>query len=158
MERRVFLAISLSILVIYGYQLYFAPRPDPATTSAPTQAAQATPSTAAPAGTAPAPEPDAPRADTPAAITSDSTEQQIVIDTGKVEAVVTNRGGRILNWRLKDFVDEQGRPVDLIPSDLPATEPRPLSLAVEDAQLTRRLNEALYRVSSSGTGRIDATK
>ena len=49
-------------------------------------------------------------------------------DTAKVEAVLTNRGGRLLHWRLKDYLDDQGEPVDLVPSNLPATEPLPFSL------------------------------
>ena len=38
------------------------------------------------------------------------------------QAVLTNRGGRLLHWRLKDYRDNRGEPVDLVPIGLPASE------------------------------------
>jgi YidC/Oxa1 family membrane protein insertase len=157
MERRVLIAISLSILVIYAYQMYLAPRPDPAK-ARPAPAAATAPAPAQSASPVPAPEPAPPAEAAPVAVTTDSSEREIVVDTARVEAVVTNRGGRILHWRLKNYPDNDGKPVDLVPSILPAGEARPFSLAVDDPGVTRRLNESLYRVSGAGPGRVDATR
>jgi YidC/Oxa1 family membrane protein insertase len=160
MERRVFLVICLSILVMYAYQVYFVPPPPPpvaaepaATTTAasqapapaPTQSHSAQPVEAALAGPA------------PAAVVSEEAEREIVLETDTIEVTLTNRGGRILHWLLKDYPDPQGRPVNLVPSNLPREQPLPFSLAVDDPQLTRRLNESLYRVSTNGASRVDAT-
>jgi YidC/Oxa1 family membrane protein insertase len=159
MERRVFIAICLSILVLYAYQVYFLPPlPPPSETAGP--AAVEAPATATPAATAAAPAtaPAAPvtAADEPAALVSGLVEREIVVTNGVVEAVLSNRGGRILHWRLRDYVDDQGKPVDLVPAGVPAGALRPFSLTVDDAQVTRRLNESLYQVSAPAD-RIDAT-
>ena len=163
MERRVFIAIVLSFLVLYFYQAYFAPPPPPkpaASTSAPaagspapSESSRSSPALAPPESSAvvsnASPEPQA--------VVSDTAEREITVETGKVTAVFTNRGGRLLHWRLKEYQDNRGEPVDLVPSGLPASEALPFSLRVpEDPNLTSRLNDSLYRVNS-GASRIDAT-
>ena len=47
-----------------------------------------------------------------------------------------------------------GKPVDLVPHDVPANQPKPFSLKLEDAAKTARLNSALFdRGASNGPGR-----
>ncbi|HXH23902.1 MAG TPA: membrane protein insertase YidC [Vicinamibacterales bacterium] len=155
MERRVFIAILLSFVVIYAYQALFLPPPSP-----PQRAATTQPSTQArPApGAVERPEPDqAPAAPPVEVVVSEPSEREVVVETDTVEAVFTNRGGRLVHWRLKHYRDATGKPVDMVPSEVPAEEPRPFSLEVDDAQLTARLNTALYRVSGDTQGRVDAT-
>jgi YidC/Oxa1 family membrane protein insertase len=166
MERRVFLAIVLSFLVLYFYQAYFAPPPPPsakpaASTSAPAGPPQ-TPSESnrsSPAPSAPETSPAVSNASRePQAVISDTAEREITVETSKVTAVFTNRGSRLLHWRLKEYRDSRGEPVDLVPSGLPASEALPFSLRVaEDPNLTSRLNDALYRVDG-GASRVDATR
>ena len=156
MERRVFIAIFLAALVMYTWQALFVPAaPVPAATppaaSAPDAAA---PSPGVPAA-APVVEP-APVDPAAAAVVAEDREREIVVETATVQAVLTNRGGRLLHWRLKDYPDEQGNAVDLVPSDVPATEARPFELRVDDDQITRRLNSALYRVTGDENGRLSA--
>src|SRR6188768_901035 len=132
MERRVFIAVLLSFVVLYTYQTYFAPPPPK------TPAAAAKPAAAAPG---PAPGANAPAADSsPAAATSASSEpppipvlgetqaREIVVETDTLRVVFTNRGARILHWQLKNYRDKAGALVDLVPSDLPGDEPRPFAL------------------------------
>src|SRR5262245_25845144 len=165
MERRVFIAIVLSFLVLYYYQTYFAP-PSPSTakpaasTSAPAASAQApSENRSSPATAAPESSPivsDASRE--PQAVVSDTAEREITVETSTVTAVFSNRGGRLLHWRLKEYQDNRGEPVDLVPSGLPASEALPFSLRVpEDPNLATRLNDVLYRVDG-GAPRVDATK
>lgn len=160
MERRVFLAILLSFIVFYGYQtLFVPPPPDPArgTPVAPAPAAASDADAAAPAS---APPPTASRPITAAdaaPVTTESAEREIVVETATVQAVFSNRGGRLLHWRLKDYRDAAGAPQDLVPSGIPDTQPRPFSLRVPDDSVTRRLNGALYRVTGETGGRVDAT-
>ena len=154
MERRVFVAILLSFAVLYGYQALFVrqqkpqvdvvePKERPAQT-----APQATPKVVE----------QAPAEQEPAAQVSDSAEREIVVETATSEVVLTNRGGRVLHWRLKDYRDAAGKWVDLVPSSVPPEQPTPFSLVVDDAAVTRRLNTALFRVSGDSGGRVDATK
>jgi YidC/Oxa1 family membrane protein insertase len=166
MERRVLIAVILSFLVLYGYQALFVPAPPPPGSQAGQQAPAAggapaaIPPSAAPsaAPSAPAPAAAAPAAPVPAspATVTDTAERTIVVETATVEATLTNRGGRVLSWKLKEYRDN-GVPLDLVPSALPANQPTPFALRIdEDPQLTERLNTALYRVSGDVNGRVDA--
>jgi YidC/Oxa1 family membrane protein insertase len=154
MERRIFLAIILGALVMYGWQALVMPPPPPSVVKTPETAA-GTPSPKAIPAEAPPPTPAA--TDQPIAVTGESTEREIIVETAVAEVVLSNRGGRVLNWRLKGYQTPDGRRVDLVPSNLPADQPRPLSLRVDDPQITQRLNTALYEVRGDNGGRVDAT-
>jgi YidC/Oxa1 family membrane protein insertase len=154
MERRLLLAVILSAAVLYGYQAFVAPPPDTAKTTQ----QQGQPQTSG-AATASAPQPVetlAPATPLPQAMVGDTNEREIVVETADVEAVLTNRGGRVTHWRLKKYMDSEGKPVDLVPSGLPGNQPTPFALKVDDEQLTSRINNALYRVTG-GDRRVDAT-
>ncbi len=166
MERRVFIAIVLSFLVLYYYQAYFAPPPRPTAKPAASSSAPAAPAEAPSESTRSSPATSAPESSPivsnasrePQAVVSDTAERDITVETSTVTAVFTNRGGRLLHWRLKEYRDNRGEPVDLVPSGLPASEALPFSLRVpEDPNLTSRLNDVLYRVDG-GARRVDATQ
>src|SRR4029453_2980736 len=154
MERRVFVAILLSFAVLYGYQALFVPPQKPKVDVVEPKER--------PAQTAPPTTPQvieqAPAEQEPTARVSDSAEREIFVETATSEVVLTNRGGRVLHWRLKNYRDADGKPVDLVPSDGSAAHARPFSLVVYDASIPRRLNSALFRVAGDSGGRVDATK
>ncbi|OFW02812.1 MAG: hypothetical protein A3I61_11840 [Acidobacteria bacterium RIFCSPLOWO2_02_FULL_68_18] len=155
MERRVLIAVVLSFLVLYGYQALFVPPAPPPRTQTPQP-----PGTAAPAPEratpAPAPAPAAPPAETAPVVVGERGEREIVVETSTVTATLSNRGGKIVRWRLKGYQNPGGAPVDLVPSTRDADQPTPFLLRVDDEELTRRLNSALYRVSGDTAGRVDA--
>ena len=156
MERRFFLAILLSFVVLYGYQALFVPSAptSPSGAGAPVAVAPEDPQNApqVPSGKAEATVPvEAPP------VEGEQAEREIVVDTSTIQAVLTNRGGRLLHWRLKAFRDQSGNPVDLVPTDTPADQARPFSLIVDDASLSQRLNNALYRTIGDRDGHVDAT-
>jgi YidC/Oxa1 family membrane protein insertase len=154
MERRVFVAILLSFAVLYGYQALFVPptKPDVNVVEPKERPAQAAPQATPQVVEQP------PAEQEPAAQVSDSAEREIFVETTTAEIVLTNRGGRVLHWRLKNYRDAKGNPVDLVPSDVPADQAKPFTLVVDDEALTRRLNTALFRVAGDSGGRLDATK
>ena len=158
MERRFFLAILLSFVVLYGYQALFVPPtpPKPQAVTTPASSSSGTPASpsSAPATTSP---PGAQAAPEAVPAEGETAEREIVVDTATVQVVLTNRGGRVLHWRLKAFQDQSGNQVDLVPTDVPADQPRPFSLIVNDTALTERMNNALYRVSGDTSGHVDAT-
>jgi YidC/Oxa1 family membrane protein insertase len=158
MERRFFAAILLSFVVLYVYQALFVPPPPKPlnTSSAPSSALSTPPSAPPPATDGEAFNPAAKAPEIPAAEGA-SAEREIVVDTSTVQVVLTNRGGRVLRWRLKAFQDQAGNLVDLVPTDVPADQPRPFSLMVDDQALSQRLNNAVYRVSGDKDGHVDAT-
>ena len=155
MERRVFIAVILSFVVLYGYQALFPPPKPPA----PAQPiAESAPASTAPATVAPAATPAAPPASepAPAATIAETAPREIVVDTAHARIVLSNVGARLVSWQLKGYTDAKGVMVDLVPSDLPSEQPRPFSLAVPDAGMTKRLQSAIYRVSGDAGGRVDA--
>src|SRR5688572_7190235 len=136
MERRVFIAILLSFAVLYGYQALFVPPQKPAIDVV----EKREPAAAVPAPTPEKAQPVAeepPRADEPAAQIAESSEREIVVETATLQVVLSNRGARVLHWRLKDYQAGAGGFVDLVPSGVPLDEPKPFSLIVEDPELTR---------------------
>jgi len=135
--------------VLYAYQAFLAP---PDATKGGQQAVAKSPVTSAAPATAPAVISAAP---SPKPVVGEATERQTVVETADVEAVLTNHGGRLLHWRLKRYLDDQGKPVDLVPTALPPNQPTPFALSFPDAQLTSRVNEALFQTSAPS--RVDAT-
>jgi len=152
MERRVLLAIVLSFLVLYTYQLLVV---KPAQKSATAVTAPAGPPAAA--ASAPSPQPGdkaaVPATEPPASSASpllgDAQERDIRVETRDVLAVFTNRGARLKSWRLKHYLDASREPLELVATDLAATEPLPFSLRVPDDRVTATLNAALYRASDA---------
>src|SRR5262245_24894196 len=156
MERRFFIAILLSFVVLYGYQALVPPppkAPTPASSPAPDSAKRGTVPDASKGESTSVAQP----AIESAPAEGEEREREIVVDTATLQAVLTNRGGRVLRWRLKGFEDQIGNLVDLVPTDVPEDEARPFSLFVDDPALGRRLNSALYRVNGDNGGHVDAT-
>lgn len=161
MEKRVLIAITLSFLVLAAYQYLFVkpvPRPAPATAPAavPPDGRSAEPPTGAPAAAGQAAASEArlsarEEAAAPAveALVADTEEREVVVETEEVRAVFTNRGARLVSWELKKYLDEQGRPVDLVPAGLTDEEPRPFTLLPDDPAVALRLNTALYRPNTT---------
>jgi len=169
MERRVLVAVFLSFLVLYGYQTFVVPPPPP---EAPVQPAPSEATSGAQAGasqesglTPPASSSSTPvagsvspdeRAAPTTVVIGEEVEREIVVETATVEATLSNRGGRILHWRLKAYRDSLGEPVDLVPSDLPPGSATPFAPRVDDDGITERLNSALYQVTGDSAGRVNA--
>jgi len=164
MERRVFIAIILSFLVLYAYQSLFVRPTPPSTAAKPAAAGAAQTPAPTPAESVPAPsngqpaQAVPPATPEPQALVSEPSEREITVDTATVQAVLTNRGGRLVHWRLKEYRDRQGHPVDLVPGGLPPTEQLPFALRVDEEPAGTRLNNAIYRVSGDSGGHVDGTR
>jgi YidC/Oxa1 family membrane protein insertase len=152
MEKRVLLAVVLSFVVLYGYQVLFPPaKPAPkgsqtsgSTPAAQTQASSAS-STATPA-VAEAPEPPAPSPDE-GLLVGERAERDIVVENSSVHAVFSNRGGVLKSWTLKRYPDEHGRPLELVPQIVNGA-PRPFTVVVDDAKVSAKLKSGLYKPSA----------
>ena len=131
MEKRVLLAVFLSFIVLYGYQSLFPPQAVPTSTEGPATGAASEPAVspsqvpalppAAASGPRPAPigritavEPPNPDA----RHVGDTQAKDIVVETDAFRAVFSNRGGELVSWQLKHYL-EHGNPVELIPTELP---------------------------------------
>jgi YidC/Oxa1 family membrane protein insertase len=145
MEKRVFLAIALSLLVLTLYQTFVAPPPPATTTVTP-----AAPETTAPAATSPgatsAPSPaTAPTATAPVA---NPLARDVTVETDSVSAVFSTQGGVLKHWKLKHFLDNHGALLDLIPVEVPASFPRAFSLSTDDPAVNAALASAIYEPSA----------
>jgi len=77
-----------------------------------------------------------------------------------VKASFSNHGAVITHWTLKEFRNDAGQPLDLVPSGAGPEAIKPFTLSVDDKTLTARLKDAIYRVTVDGTAvgaTIDAT-
>ena len=158
MERRVLLAVFLSFLVLYVYQALFVPPPVDPPPPASEPAAQQQQPALAPAAPAPAPlQPPLPAAaaappaadlPVPEPVVGDAALREIVVENDHIRAVFTNEGARLLHWQLKDYLETDGAPVDLVPAALPPGEPAPFAVELGDARLSHLANAGLYRAST----------
>jgi len=150
MEKRVFLAIFLSFIVLVVYQSYFAPQP-PAPPPATTSAAQ--PTATPGSSTSPAPTPAAMAAPAPAAaapVTVAANARDIVVETAAVRAVFSTQGAVLKSWKLLQY-QLNGQPLDLVPQDLPAGgHVLPFTITTDNDALTGTLASAVYDSTASG--------
>jgi YidC/Oxa1 family membrane protein insertase len=144
-ERRLLLAVALSLLVLTAHSLLFPPprrtRAVPSASPAAASAAEpARPEGAPPISATPAP-PAAPR---PAV--SDEKERRVEVTSRDLSVAFTNRGARLVSWKLLRFADVRGRPEEMVQAA--PSGPRPLDLETGDAVVDGRLREALFRPST----------
>ncbi len=157
MEKRVLVAVVLSFLVLYLYQAFLAPpppkpQPRPAAATQAAGAAAATATTPAANGqqaAAVAAMVPALAAPAPAEGYSEPVEREIVVETDLVRVVFTNRGARAKHWQLKNYHDEKGELVDLVPKGV-AGAVLPFSLETGHGDVDSLINGALFKVTDEG--------
>src|SRR5262245_27115688 len=140
-ERRLLLALALSLLVMTAYSLLFptAPRPREAGKASP--GAVASPSPASPTSPpleSPRPAPSAPPQVPELAA---AAERRVEVSGPDLAVAFTNRGARLLSWGLPRFPDRRGRAEDLVHTALGG--PRPLDVETEDSAIDAKLKDAL---------------
>jgi YidC/Oxa1 family membrane protein insertase len=148
MEKRVFLAIALSLLVLTGYQYFFPSTPPPVTAVAPAATPAAGTSTPAATGIGSATTPAAPAAAPFVSTPVDPSAREIVVETDSIRAVFSTQGGVLKHWFLKKHFDNLRQPLDLIPVQVPAGFAKPFSLSTTDAALTATMASAIYQPSA----------
>ena len=161
MERQVLLAVFLSFLVLVLWQRWVGPPPtatptdaviespadergpDPAAALQPLTRVQQPAAALEPAAPVAAPENFEP-------LVSDTEPREIVVEGEYVRAVFANRGAKLISWQLKQYDNDAGGWVELIPAEIEPAQAWPFSLGVPgDPGVTARLDEALFRPSVS---------
>lgn len=161
-ERRLLVAVALSLVVLAAYQMLFAPptavRPSPSPAAALSPAAPPASSVPPPlASPGPSPSPSSiaavPSA-APVAAVADAKERRVEVVGGDLTVAFSNRGARLLSWQLNSFLDARGRPEEMVPAVREG--PRPLDLETGQPEIDARLREVLFRPSAEevrlGTG------
>jgi YidC/Oxa1 family membrane protein insertase len=154
MEKRVFLAIFLSFVVLAIYQAYFTPRPrprpaqdtvpPPAAASGSQPGAVETTGRGASRATLPAAAP----APAPAPVIAAAEVEDVVVESNDVRAVFSTEGGTLRSWRLKGYRDERGEPLELVPTEIPAELARPFTLMTDDPAVSAVLRAAPFQPSA----------
>lgn len=147
MEKRILFAFVLSIAVLYGFGIIFQPPMAPP--PAPEEIVE--PVESAPGDTGNEPrlvitEVDPPpegeiRAELPESVT---------IDNSLYTAAVSNVGGVIQSFRLKNYTDSEGQPIELINAMAAETVGWPLALQSDDPKLDETLAAASFVIERSG--------
>jgi len=149
-ERRLLLAVALSLLVLTAYQFLFptaptARRPAPSPSAAPA-AAPAALVRPTPAGVAASGVTARPTAAPPVAQVADERERRVELQGEQVTVAFSNRGARLVSWQLKRFRDAKGRPEEMV-QNVPGG-PRALDVETGDPDADPRLRDALFLPSA----------
>jgi len=143
-ERRLLLAVALSLLVLMVYSQLFAPAPAPVAPSPSPTLSPAGPTAATPPpAAAPAP---APEAVPSAPALADEKERRVEVQADDYTVAFTNRGARVVSWTLSRYRDARGGAEEMVPALGVAI--RPLDVETGDPALDARLREALFRPSA----------
>jgi YidC/Oxa1 family membrane protein insertase len=149
-ERKLLLAVALSLLVLTAYSMLFPPapaRPRVPASGAPTPAIA--PSAAPPAASArpPAETPQTNPVESPSAVrVADERERRIEVESPQGAIAFTNKGARLLSWQLARFKDKRGHPEEMVQAVTGG--PRPLDIETGDAVLDARLKDGLFLASA----------
>ena len=154
-EMRSLIAAVLCLIVIAGWSLIYKP-PQPqqgpvnpaAVNTNPVSPASGTASSN-PASTLGKPS----TAFAPVTIRAASGEKSVVIESDLYRVEISNRGGVVRSWQLKQFTDDHKPPhtLDLVHADAAQQAGTwPFSLALDDAQQEVAANNALFEITTAG--------
>jgi YidC/Oxa1 family membrane protein insertase len=153
-ERRLLVAVALSLLILTGYSLLFGPRSQPPEAE-PTAMPRATAAPAAPASIpTPAPPMAAPTEEAPEVpatpeipTVAAELEQRVEVEAEDYQIAFSNRGAQLLSWRLARYLDDRGRPEEMV--DARGRGLRPLDIETGNPEIDSRIRESLFRPSST---------
>jgi YidC/Oxa1 family membrane protein insertase len=145
-ERRLLLAVALSLLVLTAYSLLFSPPPPPApapaTLPAPGSATRGTDMAPAPPGPSASAEASPARAGATAArAVADPRERRVEVVGPDFTVAFTNRGARLVSWTLARYRDARGSPEEMVPAGAGV---RPLDVETGSPELDSELRDALF--------------
>ncbi|HEY3625279.1 MAG TPA: membrane protein insertase YidC [Terracidiphilus sp.] len=142
----------LAILVFFGFQYFFKPKPPTPSQQTQTQAASPESQAASPQGPAGPPATTGGKAPaagaTPVAVAANET--QTTVENADYRITFSNRGAQVQHWVLKHYFDSTGKPLDMVQEQASQRFGFPLSLFTYDQNLTTELNQALYQASAVG--------
>jgi len=144
MEKRLLLAIVLSFLILFLYQLIFVKKPQPKTTLEPALEEKPFKEEAAPPAKIPSVFPEEKKEIQPI---SEKQEKQILIETSLYQARWSNKGAVLRSWKLKDHKDEEKEDLEIVSLLSSEINSFPLSLWTDDPTFNDVLNSVFYKPS-----------
>jgi YidC/Oxa1 family membrane protein insertase len=145
-ERRLLLAVAMSLLVLTAYSLLFPAAP-PQRQQPPVPVASQPLATPAPAeaGAPTTESPSTPSA-APVPAVADERERRVEVAGPDFSVAFSNRGARLVSWTLGRYKDARGAPEEMVPAA--GAGIRPLDIETGVADVDARLREALFRASA----------
>jgi YidC/Oxa1 family membrane protein insertase len=154
-NKSLLVMMLVMVAVFFGLQYFRAKKtPEPASPAAVTQTApaQSASGTAAPQANTSTPVAAAAAAGAHTVPTVQAAnESTTVVENELYRITFSNRGGQVTSWILKNFKDNEGKPLNLVHAQAAEKFGYPLSLYTYDAALTSNLANALYAPSATGT-------
>ena len=162
MEKRLVIAIVLSILVLVLWQALLIKKPEPvqgietalpASTPGPAVLEKASPVS-----------PEKRQAESATAPVvnlqpvASGAEEKIVIDTSLYRAEWSNKGGVLLSWRLKKHKNDKKEDLELVPQKALETGTFPFAFRTGDVALSDAANAAFYRTTAGTISLQDGQK
>ncbi|MEE8177310.1 MAG: membrane protein insertase YidC [Acidobacteriota bacterium] len=89
--------------------------------------------------------------------TTGGSEQEITVETDLYHVVFSTRGAVVKSWTLKDYLDPEGNPLELVHTEAAAQAGDPFSLWVSERALREEINTALFVPSARGRLRAPVT-
>jgi YidC/Oxa1 family membrane protein insertase len=161
-ERRLILAFALSFAVLLGFRMWTNARyPQPPAEQS-QQPAAAIPSPSVPQSAAPSTMGQAPRPQQgpePTVVRApvvSGDERRVEILTKEAEIAFSSKGARLLSWRLLEYKDPRGKPVEAHPGGNPA--PGPLDIVSGRPEIDASLRQALFKVTEFVEGPEKGTR
>jgi YidC/Oxa1 family membrane protein insertase len=145
-DSRTILAFSAIFLLMFLGLQYFKQKkgPEPPPPQQQVQQQSSTP-------VAPPPAAILPSGGTSAASVKAENESETIVENELYRIQFSNRGAQVTSWILKKYTDEAGKPLDLVNHTAAPKFGYPLSLHTYDQGLTKKLSEALYEPSTTGS-------
>ncbi len=156
-ERRLILAFALSFAVLLGFRMWTNARYPPPPVGQGPSPSDTMVKGAGPSQTQTPTPPDAPtRTTMTKAPVSESApvvtgeERRVELTTLDAEIAFSSKGARLLSWKLLEYRDERGKPVEAHPGGNPT--PGPLDLVTGRPDVDARLREGLFLATDLGGG------
>jgi YidC/Oxa1 family membrane protein insertase len=156
-ETRLLLAFGLMGVVLIVSQYFLAPPPKPPVKKADSATA---PKASQPAKTGtPAAEttPPPPAAVPPAEAVTAARSERYIIETDVYRVVFSNRGAVVQSWVLKNYKDNNGKPVELVSAAAAPVAGWPMAYVIAKGKLATNLNDVLFRAEQPDPLSLDFT-
>lgn len=150
-EKRVLLAIVLSLGLLMLWEAFFAPPTPKPNPEHPKSAMAAKSASAGKPGAKP--EAATPAPPKPILPVMEGTEaKDVVVQNAFYKVTLSTQGAVVKSWVLKKYEDARNRPLDVVNESACAQLGYPMSLVLEDSALAAQLNRAIYVAQPAVSG------
>ncbi len=160
MEKRTLLAITITFAILIIWWLIFPPQKQQPSQSQPQDATQeATQEQAVPAEPEAATQTEEAAAAPPTIIqpVQETEEKEITVENSLFIVRFSNRGGIVKSWKLKEYFDADGNPLELVAPESEVFGVFPLDIRTGDEERDAKIHSSLF-AAESGQGMVTDEK